>query len=65
MYRLFFILFIFLGFYTAFAVADDPSSPKAQEGKAVYLPINPLINVSEEQKIQQDDQNMTGQAKAK
>jgi len=59
---------IVVGTYTVFGMGteyQDPSSPKAQEGKVVYIPINPAINSEDEQKIQKDDQNMTGQAKAK
>jgi hypothetical protein len=59
---------IVLGTYTAFGMGteyQEPASPKAQEGKVVYIPINPAIKSADEQKIQQDDQNITGQAKAK
>lgn len=69
MNRLLFALFmITLGSYTAFGIGDEyhePSSPKAQEGKVIYVPINPAVNVLDEQKIQKDDQNVTGHGKAK
>ena len=69
MKRLLLALFmISLGMYTAFGIGDkyhEPSSPKAQEGKVMYVPINPAVNSEEEQKIQQDYHNITGHGKAK
>jgi len=59
---------IISGTYAAFGMgyeSSGPSSPQAREGKTVYVPINPAVNVLDEQKIQEDDQNMTSQAKAK
>ena len=69
MYRLIFVLFIMtLGVFTAFAIEDEahePSSAKAQEGKVVYIPISPAVNLNDESKIQQEDHNITGHGKAK
>lgn len=65
---LFALFMVTLSIYTAFGMGDEyhqPSSLQAQEGKAVYAPINPAVNVMDEQKIQQNDQNVTGQGKAK
>ena len=65
---LFIVFMITLSIYTAFGMGNEyhePSSPKAQEGKAVYVPINPSVNFTDEEKIQQDDQNVTGHGKAK
>lgn len=36
---------------------ESPTSPKAQEGKSVYVPIREPINSDEEIHIQQCDQN--------
>lgn len=68
MYRLFFaLLLIGAGVLTAFGVEDEigPSSAKAQEGKVIYTPISPAVNLMDESKIQQEDQNSTGHGKAK
>lgn len=69
MYRLFVTLLIMtLGVFTAFAIDDEvhePSSLKAQEGKVVYIPISPTVNLMDESKIQQEDHNITGHGKAK
>lgn len=65
---LFALLMIALSTYTAFGIGaehHEPSSPKAQEGKGGYVPITSGVNFEDEQKIQKDDQNVTGQAKAK
>lgn len=69
MYRLFFTLFLMtLGVFTAFATGDEvhePSSLKAQDGKVVYIPISPTVNLIDESKIQQEDQNTTGLGQAR
>lgn len=69
MNRLLFALFIItLCVYTAFGMGSEdnkPSSPQAQEGKVVYVPINPAVNLYEEYSIQKFDQNSTGHGKAK
>jgi hypothetical protein len=65
---LFIVFMITLSIYTAFGMGSEshePSSPQAQEGKAVYVPINPVVSILDEQKIQKDDQNITGHGKAK
>lgn len=54
--------------YNAFSMeekAHEPSSPQAQVGKEVYISINPQVNIMDEQKIQLDDQNITGHGQAK
>lgn len=65
MYRLFFIFLILVDSYAAIAIADDPSSVNAQEGKAVYTPIAPAVSVMNESNIQKEDQNSTGHGQAK
>ena len=69
MYRLFFALpMIILAVLTAYGVEDEhyePSSPKAQEGKVVYVPIAPTVNFMDETTIQKEDQNTTQHGKAK
>lgn len=69
MYRLFFTLLIMtLGVFTAFAIGDEvhePSSVKAQEGKVTYTVISPAVNLMDESKIQQKDQNTTGLGQAR
>lgn len=65
---LFALFMITLSMYAAFGREDEdhePSSPKAQEGKTVYVPINPSVNFTDEEKIQKDDQNVTGHGQAK
>jgi len=37
----------------------SPISSDAQEGKSVYAPIRPWLNLQDEVQIQQDDQNAT------
>ena len=69
MNRLLFTLFMMtLSVYAAFGMGSEdnkPSSPQAQEGKSVYVPINSAINLYEEYSIQKSDQNSTGHGKAK
>lgn len=69
MYRLFFTLFIMsLAVLTVFGMSDEthePSSPTAQEGKTLYVPISPAVNVTDESKIQQVDHNSTGHGQAR
>lgn len=69
MNRLLFRLFMMtLSVYTAFGMGNEdnkPSSPQAQEGQSVYIPINPAVNLYEEYSIQKSDQNTTGHGKAK
>lgn len=69
MNRLLLTLFMMtLSVYAAFGMESEdnkPSSPQAQEGKAVYAPINPAIDLYEEYSIQKSDQNSTGHGQAK
>ncbi len=69
MYRLVFaLLMMTLGVFSAFAIGDEvhePSSLKAQEGKVVYAPISPAVNLMDESNIQKEDHNITGHGKAK
>lgn len=69
MSRLFFAFFIMsLAILTLFGMneeVNEPSSPTAQEGKTVYLPISPAVNVINESNIQQADHNSTGHGKAR
>lgn len=37
----------------------SPASVDTSEGKSVYVPVNPPINLSEEARIQAEDQNAT------
>ncbi len=56
------LLMMTLGSYAVFAIGDEypqPSSPDAYDGSDVYAPINPAVKIVDEQKIQQEDQNMT------
>lgn len=69
MYRLVFaLLMMTLGVFSAFAIGDEvhePSSEKVQEGKVVYIPISPAVNLMDESSIQKEDHNITGHGKAK
>jgi len=65
---LFALLMITLSIYTAFAMGAEvyePSSLHGQEGKVLYVPINPKVNFEDEQKIQKEDQNITKHGQAK
>ncbi|MFA5427327.1 MAG: hypothetical protein WC279_03860 [Sulfurimonas sp.] len=42
-----------------FAAENLPMSPKVSEGKSVYTPTAPSVNIFEERNIQKQDQNST------
>ena len=61
-------LMIILSIYTAFGMGNEyhkPSSLQGQEGKVLYVPINPNVNFEDEQKIQKYDQNITKHGQVK
>lgn len=43
----------------------SPASPNASEGKSVYSPPAPAVDVVEEGCVQKEDQNTTGYGNAK
>jgi hypothetical protein len=55
------ILF-FIGMISASAdvIKVSPTSPNATEGKSVYTPPAPAVDVVEEGCVQKEDQNATG-----
>lgn len=60
------LLFIFVCFATL-GFADTlvpPSSTNASEGKSVYIPPEPPVDVVEEGYVQKEDQNSTGHGSA-
>jgi hypothetical protein len=48
-----------------FAHENLPMSPKASEGKSVYVPAPAPVDVVEEGCVQKEDQNTTGYRNAK
>jgi hypothetical protein len=41
-----------------------PMSPNTSEGKSVYIPISPSVDVVEEGCVQKEDQNASGYTRA-
>jgi hypothetical protein len=48
-----------------FASENLPTSPKETEGKSVYIPIPPSVDVAEDGCVQKEDQNSSGYRNAK
>ncbi len=44
---------------------QSPVSTKGTEGKNLYIPLNPPVNLNEEIRIQKEDQNSTQHGGAK
>ncbi len=44
---------------------SSPSSPDEVQGKSVYVPPAPPVDVVEEGCVQKDDENVTGHGRAK
>lgn len=59
MNRVAFLLVVFIVSLNAEEGIKSPVSVHTTEGKSVYIPVNPPVNLFEESSIQEYDQNVT------
>ena len=59
MNRLTFLLMVIIISLGADEGVKSPVSVHAEEGKSVYIPVQPPIDIHEEMRIQERDQNVT------
>ncbi|MDP2851645.1 MAG: hypothetical protein Q8O20_11290 [Sulfuricurvum sp.] len=65
MSRILILFFIGMMSVSGEEIKISPSSPNATEGKSVYSPPAPSVDVVEEGCVQKEDQNATGYGGAK
>jgi len=65
MSRIIVFVLIFYTVLVAQEIVKAPESPNAVEGKTVYVPPAPSVDVVEEGCVQKEDQNVTGHGNAK